>query len=106
MSNAPPLPADIQALVDQKKFDALEAVWTKRIEEGGSDLPFFFTLAAAVKKKGGAAQAAAWLRLLAEFHGSGDRDTKTRVLLELARMFPSDPTVRQELSATLKQRFA
>src|SRR5262252_1043054 len=101
MSSTPPaLPADVQALVDQKKFDALEALWTRRVEEGGSDLPFFFALAAAVKKKGGGAQAVAWLRLLAEFHGSADGDAKTRVLLEIARMSPTDPTVRQELAAT------
>jgi transcription elongation GreA/GreB family factor len=106
MSSAPPLPPEIQALVDQKKFDALESLWTKRVEEGGADLPFFFALAAAVKKKGGGPQAVAWLRLLAEFHGSADGDAKTRVLLELARMAPTDPTVRQELAATLKQRFA
>lgn len=107
MSNVPStLPADVQALVDQKKFDALEALWTKRIEEGGSDLTFFFTLAASVKKKGGGTQAIAWLRLLAEFHGSADDEAKTRVLLEVARMAPSDPEVRRELTATLKSRFA
>ncbi len=105
MSSAPPLPPEIQTLVDQKKFDALEALWTKRVEERGEDLPFFFALAAAVKKKGGGAQAVAWLRLLAEFHDSADGEDKTRVLLEIARMAPTDPTVRQELAATLKQRF-
>ena len=106
MSFVPFLPADVQALVDQKKFDALESLWTKRVEEDGADLPFFFALAAAVKKKGGAAQAVAWLRLLAEFHGSADGDTKTKVLLEIARMTPTDPSVRHELAATLRQRYA
>src|SRR5262252_9148964 len=79
MSSTPPaLPADVQALVDQKKFDALETLWTRRVEEGGSDMPFFFALAAAVKKKGGGAQAVAWLRLLAEFHGSEDGEAGAR----------------------------
>ena len=106
MSSAPPLPPEVQALVDQKKFDALESLWTRRVEEAGADLTFFFALAAAVKKKGGGTQAIAWLRLLAEFHGSADGETKTRVLLEIARMAPADAEVRKELTATLKARFA
>ena len=57
------LPPEIQTLVDQKKFDALETLWTKKVDENASDLPFFFALAAAAKKKGGATQAVGWLRL-------------------------------------------
>ncbi|MGE5413715.1 MAG: hypothetical protein ACM3NW_06035, partial [Syntrophomonadaceae bacterium] len=105
-STFPSLPADVQALVDQKKFDAIESLWTRRVEEGGTDLRFFFALAAAVKKKGGATQAVAWLRLLAEFHGSADGEAKTQVLLEIARMAPADAEVRRELTGTLKARFA
>src|SRR5262245_35347504 len=107
MSNVPePLPADVQALIDQKKFDALESVWKKKMEDAADDLPFFFGVAAAAKKKGGGSQAVAWLRSLADFHDVGDGAARTRVLLELARMSPADASVRKELTATLKGRFA
>ena len=60
------LPEDVAALVEQKKLDALEEIWTKRMEEGAEDLPFFFALAAAVKKKGSGSKALSWLRFLAD----------------------------------------
>jgi transcription elongation GreA/GreB family factor len=100
------LPPEIQTLVDQKKFDALEALWAKKVDENASDLPFFFALAAAAKKKGGSTQAVGWLKLLADFHSSGDGQARTRVLLELARMSPTDESVRKDLTATLRARFA
>jgi transcription elongation GreA/GreB family factor len=103
---ASPLPDDVQALIDSKKFDAVGAAWTKRMEEDADDLPFFFGVAAAAKKKGGGAQALGWLRSLADFHDVGDGEARTRVLLEIARMSPSDAAVRKELTATLKARFA
>ncbi len=107
MSQVPEsLPDDVQALIDSKKFDALGAVWTKHMEENADDLSFFFGIAAGAKKKGGGAQAIAWLRSLAEFHDVADSSSRTRVLLEIARMSPSDTAVRKELTATLKNRFA
>lgn len=51
-SAAEHLPPEVQTLIDQKKFDALEALWTKKMEEDAEDLTFFFGVAAAVKKKG------------------------------------------------------
>ena len=107
MFEAIELPADVSALVEQKKLDALEEVWTKRMEDGEADLPFFFALAAAVKKKGSGSKALSWLKFLADTVGeSGDLEARTRVLLEIARMSPSDETVRTDLAATLAQRFA
>ncbi len=100
------LPPEVQTLIDGKKFDALEALWTKKMEEGVEDLPFFFGVAAAVKKKGGGASAISWLRLLAEFQPADSGDARTQVLLELARMSPTDASVRKELTATLRARFA
>jgi transcription elongation GreA/GreB family factor len=100
------LPPEVQTLVDQKKFDALEALWNRKMEEDAADLPFFFNVAAAVKKKGGGAAALGWLRFLAEFHASGDGEARTRVLLEIARMSPTDTSVRKDLTATLRARFA
>ena len=76
------------------------------MEENADDLSFFFGIAAGAKKKGGGAQAIAWLRSLAEFHDVADSDSRTRVLLEIARMSPTDTAVRKELTATLKNRFA
>jgi transcription elongation factor GreA len=100
------VPPEAQVLVDQKKFDALEALWTKKMEENAADLSFFFAVAAAAKKKGGGAQALSWLRRLAEFHAGGDGEARTRTLLEIARMSPTDTSVRKDLTATLKERFA
>ncbi len=100
------LPPEVQVLIDQKKFDALEALWTKKMEEDAADLSFFFNVAAAVKKKGGGGPAISWLRFLAEFLASGDAEARTRVLLEIARMSPSDTTVRKDLTSTLRGRFA
>ena len=100
------VPVEIQTLVDQKKFDAVGDLWKRKMEEDAEDLPFFFGVAAAAKKKGGGAQAVVWLRSLAEFHDVGEGGARTKVLLEIARMSPSDAEVRKELTATLKKRFA
>lgn len=100
------LPPEVQILVDQKKFDAVRELWTKKMEEDAEDLPYFFGVAAAVKKKGGGAPAITWLRDLAEFHSPGDGEARVRVLLEIARMSPTDTAVRKDLTATLKARFA
>jgi transcription elongation GreA/GreB family factor len=102
----PDLPPDVARLVDQKKFEELEALFARRVDETPGDLPFFFALAAAVKKKGSGAKALSWLKLLADYQGSsGDLSTQVRVLLEIARMSPTDAAVRAELTAALKQRY-
>jgi transcription elongation GreA/GreB family factor len=107
MSETAVLPEEVAALVEQKKLDALEDVWTRRMEERSGDLPFFFALAAAVKKKGSGTKAVSWLKFLADFCAeSGDLEGRTRVLFEIARMSPTDETVRTELRDTLSQRFA
>jgi transcription elongation GreA/GreB family factor len=106
MSTVSELPADVQALIDQKKFDAVADLWTRKMEEDAEDLPFFFGVAAAAKKKGAGTQALAWLHSLADFHDVGDGAARTRVLLEIARMSPTDAAVRKELMATLRTRFA
>jgi transcription elongation GreA/GreB family factor len=100
-----PLPPEVQQLIDGKKFEALEALWTQKVEEGAEELPFYFRVAAAVKKKGAGAQALAWLRLLADFHAGADRDARIKVLLEIARMSPTDAAIRKDLAAALKTRF-
>jgi transcription elongation GreA/GreB family factor len=102
----PNLTPEVQHLVDQKKFDALGQLWTKKMEENAEDFPFFFDLAAAAKKKGGSAQAVAWLRSLADFHNVGGNESLIRVLLELARMSPTDASVRKDLTAALRARHA
>lgn len=107
MSEAAALPEDVAALVEQRKLEELEDVWTRRMEEGAEDLPFFFALAAAVKKKGSGARAVSWLKFLADFHGESEKlEARTRVLLEIARMSPADDSVRSDLAATLARRFA
>lgn len=102
----PNLTPEVQHLVDQKKFDALGQLWTKKMEENAEDFPFFFDLAAAAKKKGGSTQAVAWLRSLADFHNVGGNESLIRVLLELARMSPTDASVRKDLTVALRARHA
>ena len=102
----PNLTPEVQHLVDQKKFEALGQLWTKKMEENAEDFPFFFDLAAAAKKKGGGSQAVGWLRCLADFHNVGANESLIRVLLELARMSPTDASVRKDLTAALRQRHA
>ncbi|HTO75756.1 MAG TPA: GreA/GreB family elongation factor [Thermoanaerobaculia bacterium] len=100
------LPPEISRLVEQRKLDELETLFTNRADESPGDLPFFFALAAAVKKKGSGGKAVAWLKLLADAEAAaGDLPNRTRVLLEIARMSPTDAAVRSDLAATLKQRF-
>ena len=100
------LSPEISRLVEQRKLDELEALFTTRADETPGDLPFFFALAAAVKKKGSGGKAVSWLKLLADAEGSaGDLANRTRVLLEIARMSPTDAAVRSDLAATLKERF-
>ncbi len=100
------LPPEIAKLVEQRKLDELETLFTSRADETPGDLPFFFALAAAVKKKGSGGKAVSWLKLLADAEASaGDLPGRTRVLLEIARMSPTDAAVRSDLAATLKQRF-
>ncbi len=102
----PDLPPDVARLVDQKKFEELEALFTRKVDESPGDLAFFFALAAAVKKKGSGAKALSWLKLLADYQASaGDLAARIRVLLEIARMSPTDAAVRTELTAALKQRY-
>jgi transcription elongation GreA/GreB family factor len=102
----PDLPADVARLVEQKKFEELETVFAQRVDSAPGDLPFFFALSAAVKKKGSGGKALSWLKLLADDRGAaGDLVARTRVLLEIARMSPSDSAVRGDLAGTLKKRF-
>jgi transcription elongation GreA/GreB family factor len=108
MTSTPPssapiiLPPEVQKLIDEKKFPALEAVWTETMEAEKEPLEFFFGVATLVKKKGGGAQALSWLRFLADYH---EGDEQIRVLLELARMFPTDAEGRKALTAALRARF-
>jgi len=98
-------PPEFQELIEAKKFDAVEGLWTKRMEEDADDLPLFFGVAAAVKKKGGGAAAVKLLRFLADYHDAAADDARIRVLLEIARMSPTDPQIRKDLGAALKARF-
>ena len=97
------LPPEVQSLIDEKKLDLLEALWTQRMESTPDDLDFFFAVAAAVKKKGAGASALKWLHFLAEYHQG---DAQIRILLDIARMSPTDSQIRKELSAALRARFA
>ena len=106
LTGFPNLTPEVQHLVDQKKFDALGQLWTKKMEENAEDFPFFFDLAAAAKKKGGSTQAVGWLRTLADFHNVGGNESLIRVLLELARMSPTDASVRKDLTTALRARHA
>ena len=99
---APYIPADAQKLIDEKKFPALEALWTEKVEAKSEPLEVFFGIAAAVKKKGGGPSALSWLRLLADEREGEDR---IRVLLEAVRMFPADAEVRKTLTAALRASF-
>ena len=65
---APHIPPEVQKLIDEKKFPALEALWTQKMEAESEPLEFFFEIAAGVKKKGGGASAVSWLRFLADYH--------------------------------------
>lgn len=104
-----PLPPEVAALVEQKRFDELEDVWTCRMEQDPSDLPFFFGLAAAVKKKGGVEgteHALSWLRFLADYQSERqDRDARFEVLAEIVRMNPTDPAARADLEGAVRDRF-
>lgn len=103
MTAPPPyIPDDAQKLIDEKKFPALEALWTEKVEARSEPLEVFFSIAAAVKKKGGGPSALSWLRLLADDREGDDR---IRVLLEAVRMFPADPEVRKTLTAALRTSF-
>jgi transcription elongation GreA/GreB family factor len=105
MSGEPtPIPPEFLDLVETKKFDALESLWTKQMEQDADSLPLFFGVAAAVKKKGSGAVALKLLRFLAEYHPEGS-EGRIQTLLEVARMSPKDPEVRKELAASLKKRF-
>lgn len=102
-----PLTPEVTGLIEQKDFDALEDVWTGRMEAEPENLPFFFAVAAAVKKKGGIAPALSWLRFLADYEAErGDADRQLTVLLEIARMSPTDAEIRRELETALRTRFA
>ncbi len=103
----PELPPEVIQLVEQKKFAELEDLWTRWVESGSQDVPFFVRVAAAVKKKGAPAQAAAWLRLLADYQEEQGRPSeRLDVQVEIARMFPSDEEIRKELLDGLRARYA
>ncbi|HSD72015.1 MAG TPA: hypothetical protein VLE54_04455, partial [Thermoanaerobaculia bacterium] len=103
------LSPEIAALVDQKRFEELEDVWTRRMEQDPADLPFFFRLAAAVKKKAGAEgaeQALSWLRFLADYElERKDPEARIEVLAEIVRMNPVDAAARADLENALTERY-
>lgn len=99
--------SDLAQLIELKKFDAVEDLWMETMEREPENLPFFFAVAAAVKKKGGVTSALSWLRFLADYEVErGDAERQTAVLLEIARMSPTDPDIRREIEAALRARFA
>src|SRR5262245_48283670 len=104
------IPTDVSQLVEQKDFDALEDVWMTRMEAEPENLPFFFAVASALKKKGGPpglANAVSWLRFLADYEAERrDSDRQIAVLLEIARMAPTDPQIRGEIDAALRRTHA
>jgi transcription elongation GreA/GreB family factor len=101
------LSSEVEALIDQKKFEELEDLWTRRMEQAPSDLSFFFGVASAVKKKGSGASALSWLRFLADYQAErGDEDSRLSVLMEMARMSPTEAEIRPELAAALHARYA
>src|SRR6266571_374154 len=101
------LPEEVVRLIDQKQFEAIEDVWTKRMEVEPRDFSFFFGIAAAVKKKGGIAEAVSWLRFLADYLAEkNDPDAWIDVLLEIARISPSDEKIRGELADAFRSRYA
>jgi transcription elongation GreA/GreB family factor len=101
------IPASVAELVEQKKFDAVEEVWMEAMDREPENLPFFFAVAAAAKKKGGLPQALSWLRFLAEYEEErGDGERQIAVLLEIARISPTDPEIRKELESAVRSRFA
>ncbi|MFN2387067.1 MAG: GreA/GreB family elongation factor [Thermoanaerobaculia bacterium] len=102
-----PFPEDVAALIERKDLEGLEDVWTRRMEETPEDLSFFFGVASAVKKKGAGDSAISWLRFLADYHAeNGKLDARYAVLLEIARMSPTDPSIRSELEEAVRRRFA
>ncbi|HSS44668.1 MAG TPA: GreA/GreB family elongation factor [Thermoanaerobaculia bacterium] len=101
------LSSEVEALIDQRKLDELEDLWTRRMEQAPDDLSFFFGVASAVKKKGIGASALAWLRFLADYQAErGDEDSRLTVLMEMARMSPTETETRQELADALRARYA
>jgi len=101
------LPDDVTALIDRRDLEGLEDLWTRRMEETPEDLPFFFGVAAAVKKKGNAEAPLSWLRFLADYQReNGREEARLTVLLEVARMSPTDGEIRKELDEALRRRFA
>jgi transcription elongation GreA/GreB family factor len=106
---APSLPPEVAALVEQKRLEELEDVWTQRMEQDPADLSFFFRVAAAVKKKAGAEgaeQALSWLRFLADYQSErGDPEARIEVLAEIVRMSPTDASARADLEAALRERY-
>jgi transcription elongation GreA/GreB family factor len=102
-----PFPEDVAALIERKDLEGLEDVWTRRMEETPEDLAFFFGIASAVKKKGAGESAVSWLRFLADYHAeNGKLDMRYAILLEVARMAPTDATIRAELEEAARRRFA
>lgn len=103
------LPPEIAALIEQKRLEDLEDVWTRRMEQDPADLPFFFRVAAAVKKKTGAEgaeQVLSWLRFLADYQSEReDPEAQIEVLAEIVRMNPTDEPARADLEAALRDRY-
>jgi transcription elongation GreA/GreB family factor len=100
---------EVAALIEQKRLDELEDVWTRRMAQDPADLSFFFQVAAAVKKKAGAEgaeQAISWLGFLADYQAERqDLAARVEVLTEIVRMNPTDAAARASLEGALQDRF-
>ena len=102
MSNRFPTPArrGPAASIDQKKFDALDSLWTKKMEEDAEDLPVLLRRRGRGQEEGRRDPGGGLAALAGRVpRRAATATTRTRVLLEIARMSPTDAAVRKDLTA-------
>lgn len=101
-----PFRDDAQKLIQQKKFDELEALWMSELDRDPSDVDGFLTVAKALRKAEQRSQADTLLGLL----GDAMKDQKLwpqrlQVVKELGRLSKHPATIRPQVEEALRSAF-
>lgn len=95
---------DANALIQQKKFDDLEALWMSRIESDPSDADAFIQVAKALRKADQRSQADTLLSLLGDaLKEQGLWPQRLLVLKEIGRLSKHPATLRPQVEEALRK---
>jgi transcription elongation GreA/GreB family factor len=98
---------DANALIQQKKFDDLEALWMNQVESDPTDVDTFLNVAKALRKAEQRSQADTLLGILGDgLKQQGRWSERLHVLKEIGRLSKHPATLRPAIEEALRKKFA